>query len=290
MSVDECEEAYLRLSDRIFNPRRSSLNALGRAKDLWQVEGRFDAEELKTAILDILKEQGKSPDDLLQDSDFSCRVYAISDARNDRPSKLTINSFVCAVLTSNSRACLLRSYENPELAELLYDTCKIWEACRATSAATTFFAPIAIGAYGQTFADGAVAYNNPIQLVYREAETLWPGAVNDATLISIGTGSAPSPALEGNIVSVVQALKNIVVQTETTADDFFSDHGHMANNDQLFRFNVYHGLAEIGLEEYRERRKVADATHSYLATGETRQRWKKCVQKILLEARGSSGE
>lgn len=191
--------------------------------------------------------------------------------------------FVCAVLTSNSRACVLRSYENEEMSELLYDSCRIWEACRATSAATTFFDPIEIGPYNQKFADGAVAYNNPIQLVYREAETLWPSKIREAMLISIGTGSAPSPALEGNLLSVVKVLKDIVMQTESTADDFFSDHLHMTNKELLYRFNVYHGLAEIGLEEFKEKRRIADATHAYLTAGETRQRWRKCVQKLGLE-------
>jgi predicted acylesterase/phospholipase RssA len=166
------------------------------------------------------------------------------------------------------------------MSELLYDSCKIWEACRATSAATTFFDPIEIGSYGQKFAYEAIADNNPIQLVYREAETLWPQRVREAVLISIGTGSAPSPALDRNLLSVVKVLKDIVVQTESTADDFFSDHLHMTDRDLLYIFNVYHGLVEIGLEEYKERRRIADATHTYLTAGETRQRRRKCIQKL----------
>lgn len=183
-------------------------------------------------------------------------------------------------MTSNTTPCVLRSYPNDDSVELLYDSCTIWEACRATSAATSFFDPIAIGPYGQKFADGAVMFNNPVQLVYREAETMWPDRAQDAIIISLGTGSAPSPALEGNIVKVSQALKDIVVQTESAADDFLSDHKRMADNGQLYRFNVYHGLGEIGLEEYKEKRRIADATHAYLTNGETRQRWRNCVQKL----------
>lgn len=79
---------------------------------------------------------------------------------------------------------------------------------------------------------------------------------------------------------MVQALKDIVVQTESAADDFFSDHGKMADSEQLYRFNVYHGLGEIGLEEYKEKRRIADATHAYLTNEETRQRWRRCVQRL----------
>jgi predicted acylesterase/phospholipase RssA len=188
--------------------------------------------------------------------------------------------FVCAVLTTNATPSVLRSYDNPEAAELLYQTCKIWEACRATSAATTFFDPITIGPDGQKFADGAIKNNNPVQIVYREAADLWPDQVNDAILISLGTGSAPGPSLEGNINKIIEALKQIATETEDTANDFFLDHLQMANAHRLFRFNVYHGLADVGLEEYKERAKIADATFAYLSVGETRQKLRYCVKEL----------
>ena len=103
----------------------------------------------------------------------------------------TLPRFVCAVRTSNPGVAILRTYENDEAPDLLYDECTIWEACRATSAATAFFDPITTGKFGQKFADGAVAYNNPIQLVYREAYDFWPDRMATARILSVGTGSAP---------------------------------------------------------------------------------------------------
>jgi predicted acylesterase/phospholipase RssA len=188
---------------------------------------------------------------------------------------------VCAVRTGNSETGLLRSYDNGE-PELLYDTCKIWEACRATSAATTFFDPIRIGPYNQEFADGGVIYNNPIQLVHREAELTWPGRTADALLVSIGTGSAPGSAFQGNIKNIVEAMKEIVTQTERTADDFFLGHGEMTRQDLLYRFNVYHGLADVGLEEWQEKAKMADATQTYLARGEVRRQTRLCASKFVV--------
>lgn len=167
------------------------------------------------------------------------------------------------------------------MPELLYDSCKIWEACRATSATATFFNPIAIGTYKQKFADGAIKHNNPIQLVYREAETMWPSRAKEAVLLSIGTGSAPLPPFEGNIVDILQALKHMAVQAELTADEFYHDHRYMTDNELLYRFNVFHGLAEVGLEEYKESRKIADATHAYMSSGETRRHWSKCLAKLI---------
>ena len=45
----------------------------------------------------------------------------------------------------------------------------IWEACRATSAAATFFDPVSIGPYGEEFIDGATESNNPIERLLEEA-------------------------------------------------------------------------------------------------------------------------
>lgn len=38
----------------------------------------------------------------------------------------------------------------------------------------------------------------------------------------------------------------------------------MTENRLLFRFNVVHGLAQIGLEEHKETGAIADATQTYL--------------------------
>jgi predicted acylesterase/phospholipase RssA len=186
--------------------------------------------------------------------------------------------FVVAVRENNSEAALLRSYKNPRMSNFLYDECRVWEACRATSAATTFFEPIQIGKYGQKFVDGAVRYNNPIQLVAREAEHLWPG--RDQLILSIGTGSAPGLPFKGKLKAIVDGLKAIATETERTADDFHHAHRDMIMNDLLFRFNVYHGLSHIGLEEYREISAIADATEVYLDHGETVKKLEVCIGRL----------
>ena len=96
--------------------------------------------------------------------------------------------------------------------------------------------------------------------------------MSDAIIISVGTGSAPGMAFQGNIKDIALAMKDIVVQTERTADDFFHVHTMLADGP-LYRFNVYHGLTEVGLEEYKEKAKIADATQTYLAQGETNKRF-----------------
>lgn len=105
--------------------------------------------------------------------------------------------------------------------------------------------------------------------------------MSNAIIVSIGTGSAPGLAFQGNIKNIVQAMKDIVNQTERTADDFYRAHRKMADQQCLYRFNVYHGLAEVGLEEYKEKAKIADATQAYLMQGETDQKVRACVNKLI---------
>lgn len=150
------------------------------------------------------------------------------------------------------------------------EDCKIREACRATSAAKGFFESISIGKHYQTLTDGGLLYNNPIQLVHREAETIW--LERNALLISIGTGSAPGGPFAGSFKEVVDAMKNILTETGRTADDFYESHLAMVNDNLLFRFNVTHGLTQIGLEEYQEVGSIADAMETYLNNGETGQK------------------
>ncbi|KAF8532821.1 phospholipase, patatin family protein [Trichophaea hybrida] len=235
MTVDECETAYLKLSKTIFTPRRQNGNVAGQVKGFLSADGKFDSKILEDAILEEIKAKspvGTSPEDiLLKDENQNCKVLVAARQNNAEPA-------------------ILRSYRNPKAPELLYGECKVWEACRATSAVTTFFDPITIGNFGPTFVDGAIQDNNPVQLVHREAMDIWPG--EETLLISIGTGSAPGRPFQGHIATHVEAMKRIVTQSEHTAKDFYYSYKSMVDRSLYFRFNVTQGLAEVGLEEWRE--------------------------------------
>lgn len=69
MTVDECIDAYVLLSDRIFQKQKHRVTIKGR------VQGRFDSDELERAIKEIIKKQGLAEDTLLKDaSDAKCKV------------------------------------------------------------------------------------------------------------------------------------------------------------------------------------------------------------------------
>lgn len=184
-----------------------------------------------------------------------------------------------AARESNSEVALFRSYRNPKLAEILFEECTIWQACRATSAAPTFFDPIRIGRHGQSFFDGGVLYNNPVNIVEQEARDVWN--TNEAFLISIGTGITPTKPFGGDLKKIVDAMRNIVTQTEQTANDFYRRHeSTMVSNGHYFRFNIAQGMANIGLQEYKAVPAIADATQTYLANGEACVKFSACVRNL----------
>ena len=72
MSIDECIDAYLSLSDQVFQKKAHRVMINGR------VQGRFDSEELKQAVKDVVTKRGLDEDALLKDtSDGSCKVYGL---------------------------------------------------------------------------------------------------------------------------------------------------------------------------------------------------------------------
>jgi WD domain, G-beta repeat/Patatin-like phospholipase len=183
-------------------------------------------------------------------------------------------SFVCATQVADNSPTLIRSYENPEVFGDLLDV-KIWEAARATTAATTFFDPVRIGDHGELFADGALHHNNPIHQLYQEARELWPD--DDYLLVSIGTGSAPGQSINEGLRSVVEQLAKIATETEETARLFHKNHPELVLANRLFRFNVYHGLGMIGLDESKEMHQIASRTRTYLREPEVVLKAKLCV-------------
>jgi hypothetical protein len=73
MKLDDCEDAYLQLSEKIFNPKRPRSNFLGHAKDLLQADSRFDAKVLESAIKECISTV-EDEDILLKDPGSSCKV------------------------------------------------------------------------------------------------------------------------------------------------------------------------------------------------------------------------
>ena len=158
----------------------------------------------------------------------------------------------------------------------LSDEVTIWEAARATSAASTFFEPITIGRNKQKFRDGATDANNPVQVLFDVARDEWGGdglpfERHIKILVSIGTG-APAIFPFGNTPkSMLDTLKRLATQTEKTAEIFWRDYrDDLVDRNAYLRLNVDHGLEDVKLEDASKRHIIATATNRYGSTGEVR--------------------
>jgi hypothetical protein len=69
MTIDDCIDAYVSLSDKVFQKTRPGFTIRG------NVQGRFDTKELEAVIKQIIVEQGFEVDAPLEGSpNTSCRV------------------------------------------------------------------------------------------------------------------------------------------------------------------------------------------------------------------------
>lgn len=163
----------------------------------------------------------------------------------------------------------LTSYQRTRGGEDRLRAVKIWEAARATSAASSFFDPISInmGTYKEDFLDGATGANNPVNELWNEAKDAWefePLEQNLNCLISIGTGVPSVEPFRTSFLEIGQTLVRKATETEQTAESFQRTHSELDENDRYFRFNVRNGLEHIGLEDSSQRNAIMTLTERYV--------------------------
>lgn len=185
-------------------------------------------------------------------------------------------SFVCAASQKNETV-VLRTFHSPRDNRRL-GYVRIWEACRATSAAQGFFDPIAIppGNGSELFTDGGIRANNPVKEVWSEACDIW---ATDASvpqdvqlrarlkcLVSIGTGRPDLTTYSTSLKGVMKVLTKIATDTEAIAEGFVRDKPELVSESRYFRFNVERGLKGIGLDECDRLSDITSATAAYVDT------------------------
>ncbi|KAL1835370.1 hypothetical protein VTJ49DRAFT_6917 [Mycothermus thermophilus] len=258
MTVDECIDAYTTLSDRVFEKQTHRVTIKGK------LQGRFDSAELERAVKTILVKRGLDEDALLNDPDSPCKV------------------FVCATSKETGDTVCLANYRSPrsDNSDLLNAT-TIWQACRATSAATTFFDPIAIGPFGEQFVDGALGANNPVYALWNQAQDVWGDQLWGSLkcLVSIGTGLPALKPVRDDILGIWATLKDLATETKT-ARQFHRDKSHLDDEGRYYRFNVDRGLEEIRLEESKKKTEIAAATRRYVESQAVFKQMKACANNI----------
>ena len=177
----------------------------------------------------------------------------------------------------------LTSYKSARGGGDLLNSVTIWEACRATSAASSFFDSIAVGRYGEEFVDGATGANNPVWEVWSQAQLVWgpqPVEGRIKCLVSIGTGIPSLKPFRNDVFHIGETLIAIATETEQTAEKFQRDKTHLDNTDRYYRFNVAHGLEDIGLEESKKRKEIAAATRRYGGLQDVHKQMQACANNV----------
>lgn len=190
---------------------------------------------------------------------------------------LTISRFVTTVSVDRSDLVVLRSYDNDNKIDKISPQFQIWEAIRATSAASTYFNPFRHGDNSE-YVDGAFKSNNPVFNVHHEAKDLWPD--RDICLISIGTGTKPSDPLRGNALKFAKAMARLVTETESTWIRFHETHKYLAQQDMLFRYSVP-DIGLVGLGDYKKIDSLSTTTQRFLQGKAIGEYITKCASKVI---------
>ena len=78
MSLQECENAYIMLSEKIFTPNRKDVDPR-KIYDFLKANGKFDEKPLETSIKQTVREKTNDENALLREFDHDpnvpCRVY-----------------------------------------------------------------------------------------------------------------------------------------------------------------------------------------------------------------------
>ncbi|CZR67325.1 uncharacterized protein PAC_17224 [Phialocephala subalpina] len=161
-----------------------------------------------------------------------------------------------------------------------FKTLKLWQACRGTSAAITFFESLSVGS--AVYSDGGLLYNNPVQLVDGEASEMF-SMERDKLIISLGTGVAADKVFNPNLLTIGKALADIATNTQREADAFFRrDGGQDALQGRCFRFDVP-GIGDIELDEVKQLDRIAAASEKFLNDPEVGMKVKKCSEQLAGE-------
>ena len=142
----------------------------------------------------------------LVSGDLHCLLLVVTMNRStDSPWPISNNPFA--------------KYNHPDRADC-NTKIKLYQLVRASTAAPAYFKPETLQwdpgnpEKTFTFVDGGVTpYNNPAFLLYRMAtlppyKLEWPVGEDKLLIVSVGTGTAPSPGVYSNLLDTVRQLPN----------------------------------------------------------------------------------
>jgi Patatin-like phospholipase len=203
-------------------------------------------------------------------------------------------SFVVAIdetkIAVPEGAVLLRSYtENTFVSPSgQAESCFIWQAAMATSAAPVFFSPVLIG--DKILLDGGLGHNNPTEHLISEAEKRWPNS-EIGTVVSIGTGVKRGEMLAREMhkvtagsgwrakLHIIPVLKSLATSSETIERSVRRFFEGRRQSDCYYRFNVLEGM-DMQLFDYSKMQDIRESTEKYLQKPVVQSLLDKCARRL----------
>ena len=153
----------------------------------------------------------------------------------------------------------------------------IWEAARATTAASSFFRPQTLGSgtSARAYIDAAIGTNNPVYSLIQQAVAEFGFGKPLGCVVSIGTGTRDNkldrvPSGWRNIVYGLGYYINLGKTLQNTATDAEKVHRNLRTRVRsapraYYRFNVPGAAARFKLNHYKKMPELKLVTSEYLA-------------------------
>jgi hypothetical protein len=244
MSTKEALQEYDNCAAKIFSRKN---------RKKWSLSDKFQATALQEVVQGIVKKRGLG--EYMRDPEFP------------RKGK----SLVCVMPSGDiGKPRFVRSFYGDQGTEDTWDDgIMIWEAARATTAASSFFKPqrLGRGKSTQKFIDAAIGVNNPVDYLLAEAVNEFGSARRLGCVVSIGTGTRDVKLKRGfglaYLVGVIQALKS-------TATDGQETHRRLQErlsrfSGAYYRFTVPDAAKQVGLHHYKKIPLLKSLTAEYLS-------------------------
>ncbi|KAI9752003.1 MAG: hypothetical protein M4579_005799 [Chaenotheca gracillima] len=192
---------------------------------------------------------------------------------------------LCAVRQTNRSLAKIPNYSRDASGEEHFST---WQATRAALAVTPLNKSCVIrgGRQSQSYASGALGYNNSVNVVWNEVQDLWtPKGKLDPGLKCVVSTGAGKPAIKpvgDTIWALINTVKTLAEQTENTERVFAMYHRDLLYGYQrYFRFNVERGLQGVDVDDYKCQAKTRVATTSYMEDQQmSRNQFQDCASNL----------
>ncbi|KAK3310502.1 uncharacterized protein B0T15DRAFT_388954 [Chaetomium strumarium] len=267
MSTKEALQAYDECAGKIFSfDNRKS----------WSLTERFRATALRQVVERLVKDRGLGED-----------MYPSVPEEKGKV-------LVC-VMPSDSigEPRLVRSFPKDTGGAGMWDVTnfKIWEAARATTAASSYFKPQRLASPTEELMciDAAIGVNNPVEYLLQEAVDEFGSGRRLGCVVSIGTGTRGvrlEAALSGlrYYIGLVKTLKN-------TATDGEETHRRLQSRlhpfpGSYYRFNVPEAAEQVKLRHYQKIPVLKSLTARYLAGREIAAQVSQIAEALQTDAFG----